>query len=73
MFRLGVVLHYSITSSSLTLQLLPATAHHHVIQKEVDEPLAMGAIEPSTGGAGFYPNVFVVPKYMGTHTESSMI
>ena len=37
-------------------------AHHPVIQKEVDELLAKGAIEPSSGGAGFYSSVFVVPK-----------
>ena len=42
-----------------------AAAHHPVIQKEVDELLAKGAIEPSSGGAGFYSNVFVVPKHTG--------
>ena len=36
-----------------------------IIQKEVDELLAKGAIEPSSGGAGFYSNVFVVPKHTG--------
>ena len=40
-------------------------AHHPIIQKEVDELLAMGAIEPSSGGAGFYSSVFVVPKHTG--------
>ena len=40
-------------------------AHHPVIQKEVDELLAKGAIEPSSGGAGFYSNIFVVPKHTG--------
>ena len=30
-----------------------AAAHHPVIQKEVDEILAKGAIEPSSGDAGF--------------------
>ena len=35
-----------------------AAAHHPVIQKE-------GAIEPSSGGAGFYSSVFVVPKHTG--------
>ena len=35
------------------------------IQKEVDELLAKGAIEPSSGGAGFYSSVFVVPKHTG--------
>ena len=41
------------------------TAHHPVIQKEVDELLAKGAIKPSSGGAGFYSSVFVVPKHTG--------
>ena len=42
-----------------------AAAHHPVIQKQVDELLAEGAIEPSSGGAGFYSSMFVVPKYTG--------
>ena len=42
-----------------------AAAHHPVIQKEVDELLAKGAIEPSSGGAGFYSSAFVVPKHTG--------
>ena len=42
-----------------------AAAHHPVIQKESDELLAKGAIEPSSGGAGFYSSVFVVPKHTG--------
>ena len=40
-----------------------ALVHHPIFQKP-DELLATGAIEPSTGGAGFYPNVFVVPKHI---------
>ena len=40
-------------------------AHHYIIQKEVDELLAKGANGPLTGGAGFYSNVFVVPKCTG--------
>ena len=40
-------------------------AHHPIIQKEVDELLAKGATEPSSGGAGFYSSVFVVPKHTG--------
>ena len=28
-------------------------AHHPIIQKEVDELLAKGVIEPSSGGADF--------------------
>ena len=42
-----------------------AATHHPVIQKEVDELLAKGAIEPSSGGAGFHSSVFVVPKHTG--------
>ena len=42
-----------------------ASAHHPVIQKEVDELLAKGAIEPYSGGAGFYSSMFVVPKHTG--------
>ena len=42
-----------------------AAAHHPIIQKEVDELLAKGVIEPSSGGAGFYSSMFVVPKHIG--------
>ena len=42
-----------------------AATHHPVIQKEVDELLTKGAIEPSLGGTGFYSSVFVVPKHTG--------
>ena len=42
-----------------------AAAHHPIIQKEVDELLAKGAIEPSSGHVGFYSSVFVVPKCTG--------
>ena len=42
-----------------------AAAHHPVIQKEVDELLAKGALEPSSGGAGFYSSMFVVPMCTG--------
>ena len=40
-------------------------ADHPIIQKEVDELLAKGAIEPSSGGAGFYSSMFVVPECTG--------
>ena len=30
-----------------------AATHHHIIQKKVDELLAKGVTEPSSGGAGF--------------------
>ena len=42
-----------------------AAAHHPVVQKEVDELLAKGAIEPSSGGTGSYSSMFVVPKCTG--------
>ena len=41
-----------------------APAHHPIIQKKVDELLSKGVIEPSSGGAGFYSSVFVVPKHI---------
>ena len=43
-----------------------AVAHHPIIQKEVEELLAKGVIESSSGGAGFYSSVFVylhVPSF----------
>ena len=43
------------------------TAHHPVIQREVDELLAKGTIESSSDGAGFYSSMFVVPKHTGGH------
>ena len=42
-----------------------AAAHLPIIQKEVDELLAKGVIEPSSGGAVFYSSMFVVPKCTG--------
>ena len=42
-----------------------AAAHLPVIQREADELLAKGAIEPSSGGASFYLSMFVVPKHTG--------
>ena len=43
-----------------------ASAYHPVIQKEVQEYLAKRAVEPSTDGAGFYSNVFVVLTCLGS-------
>ena len=42
-----------------------AAVDHPIIQKEVHELLAKGAIEPSSGDAGFFSSVFVVPKHTG--------
>ena len=36
-----------------------------IIQKEEDELLVERAIEPLSTNAGFYSNVFVVPKHTG--------
>ena len=36
-----------------SFEIKATKAHHPVIPKKVDELLTMGAIEPSTGGAGF--------------------
>ena len=40
------------------------TAYHAIIQK-MEELLFKGSIEPSSGGAGFCSNAFVVPKNTG--------
>ena len=40
-------------------------AHHSIIQKEVDDVLSNGVIEPFSGGAGYYSSMFVVPKCTG--------
>ena len=42
-----------------------AAAHHPIFQKEMDELLFKGAVEPSSDGAGFYSSVFAVPKHTG--------
>ena len=46
-----------------------ALAHHPIIQKEGDVLLSKGAIEPSSGGASFYFNIFVVPWWLTTHSQ----
>ena len=62
-FSLDPILPCSVTFWHFDVKV--SAAHHPVIQKEVDELLAKGAIEPSSGGAGFYSSVFVVPKCTG--------
>ena len=57
--------HPPLFHNSWQFNVKVATVHHPIIQKEVDELLAKGAIEPSSGGAGFYFNMFVVPKHTG--------
>ena len=48
-----------------------AAAHHPVIQKEVNELLAKGAIEPSSGGAGFFSSMFVELSILGAFNPYS--
>ena len=54
-FSLHAILHNCIISNGLTLRLLQLILP--LLQKEVDELLAMDTIDPCTGGAGFYSNV----------------
>ena len=53
--------HPSLFHSIWQFNVKVAAAHDPNIQKEVDEVLAKGVIKPSSGGAGFYSSVFVVP------------
>ena len=39
--------------------------HNPVIQREIQESLAKGAIKSSLVGIGFYSSVFVIPKHSG--------
>ena len=57
--------HPSLFRNFRHFNVKAAAAHYPVMQKEVDELLAKGAIEPFSGGAGFYSSVFVVPKHTG--------
>ena len=55
-FSLGVILPYFGIVRKFDINATPA--QDPIIQKEVDELLAKGAIEPSTGGASFYSSIF---------------
>ena len=57
--------HHPLFHNLRQFKLLATPAYHFIIQKEMDELLAKGAIEPSSGGADYYSNLFVVPKCMG--------
>ena len=46
------------------LSVKVAAGYHLIIQKEVDKLLSKGAVEQSSGGAGFYSSVFVVPSHI---------
>ena len=66
-FQVGMVFKFfdqwrSIISNRFVLNMVWG---HHLIQREVDELPAKGAIEPSSGGAGFYSSMFVVPMCTG--------
>ena len=62
-FSLGPILPCSVTSNSSVSRQLQLIIP--IIQKEVDQLLAKGAVEPSSGGAGFYSSMFVVHKHTG--------
>ena len=57
--------HPPLFINFMPFNIQAAPAHHFIIQNEVDELLARGAIELSSGGAGFTPTIFVVPKHIG--------
>ena len=57
--------HFVLFQSFKQFNIKAAKSHHCTLQKKVDQLLAKGAIELSTGGAGFYSNVFIVPKCSG--------
>ena len=62
-FSLGSFLPCSINFWQFNVKA--AAAHHPIIQKEMDELHSKGVIEPSSGDAGFYSSMFVVPKCTG--------
>ena len=57
--------HPPLFGNFLQFNVKVAAAHHPIIQKEVDELLSKGVIESSSGGAGFYSSMFVIPKHIG--------
>ena len=57
--------HPSLFHNFWRFNVKVAVAHHPIIQKEVNDLLAKGVIESSSGVAGFYSSVFVFPKYIG--------
>ena len=63
--HLQLISHLPLFHDFWHFNVKAAAAHHPVILKEVDEILAKGGIEPSSGGASFYSSMFVVPKHTG--------
>ena len=57
--------HPSLFPHFQQFRVKAAAAYYPIIQKEVDELPAKEAVEQSSGGAGFYSSVFVVPKHTG--------
>ena len=57
--------HFPLFLNFQQFSVKTAASHHPIIQKEVDELLAKGVIEPSSVGAAFNSSVFVVPKHTG--------
>ena len=60
--HLQLRLHPPLFHNFWQFNVKAAAAHHPIIQKDVDELLSKGEIEPSPG---FYSGVFVVPKHTG--------
>ena len=57
--------HPPFFHSFQTFNVKVSAAHHPIFQKEVDELLSKGVIEPSSGVAGFYSSMFVVLRHSG--------
>ena len=57
--------HPSLFHNFSKFNVKASVGHHPIIQKEVDELLSKGAIEPSSGRVGFYSSVFVGHKHTG--------
>ena len=63
--HLQVRSHPPLFSDFQQFNVKVAAAHHPVTQWQVDELLGKEAIEPSSGGAGFYSSMVVVPRCNG--------
>ena len=63
--HLQLQLHPPLLCNFCQFNVKVATTHHPIMQKEVDEMLAKGVIEPSSGGVGFYSRMFLVAKHIG--------
>ena len=58
-------LHHPLFHNFQQFNSKASAAHHLIIQKEVDEVLAKGEVETSSGGVDFSSSLFVIPKHTG--------